>query len=126
MEIFQTSTLKGVPKQFKAVPYRGSDEEMSQLCFRVTCLGYSQNSLSYCGHGTGMTVEEMNLNLRKKGRSEIIIPYCKYCYQERTPGFLDDNPIILGLLLWFPEEHPSKQFVLERMDSEQIDKLNRS
>ena len=126
MQVFQTSSLHGVPKGHKIEPYPGSDEDMRQEHFRINCLGYSLDSLSYCGHGTGMTVDEMNSNLRRKGRSEIVIPYCKYCYQEKTPGFFDDNPTYMGLRFWFPEEHPSKRFVLERMTPQQIDKLNRS
>lgn len=123
--MFECEPLNRLPKGFEVKPYNRSDEEMHQEIFRIVCLGYNREALTYCGHGTGMTIDELNSNLRHKGKSEIIIPYCKYCYQEKTPGFFDDNPTMMGLKLYFPEEHPSRQFVLQRMDEREIELTNK-
>lgn len=124
MAIFETDPLNRIPKGLRVEPYYRSDEEMRQETFRVVCLAYNRETLCYCGHGTGMTVDELNSNLRCKGRSEIVIPYCKYCNQEKTPGFFDDNPALMGVKLWFPEEHPSRCFVLERMNERESELTN--
>ena len=83
-----------------------------------------------CGHGTGMTIEEMNENLIWKGRPYIRIPYCKYCYTENTVGVFDDTPELIGWRIYEPsdligeddEEEVVKKFMVEKMSEEEFEK----
>lgn len=91
-----------------------SKEKINQTRFRVTCVNpvldieggaiklEGMNRL--CGHGTGMTVEEMNENLIWKGKQYIKIPYCKYCSTKETIGVFDDTPQLLGWVIHSPDD----------------------
>jgi len=72
-----------------------SEEEFRRRRFRVTCLNpvldiqggaieLESEMWKLCGHGTGMSLKEMNKNLVWKGKPYIHIPYCKYCYTYGT------------------------------------------
>ncbi len=105
-----------------------SEEEIKQKPFRVTCINpvldiqggaiklEGMNHL--CGHGIGMTIEEMNNNLIWKGKPYIKIPYCKYCYTKETIGIFDDTPQLLGWIIHSPDvDNPT--FYLNKLSDEE-------
>ena len=84
--------------------------------FRVTCLHpvYTNGGCRLCGgmricaHGHPMTIEEMNRNLVAPKKPYIWIKYCKYCYNEKTIGVLDEDIFLLneqfGIFIKIPNE----------------------
>ena len=99
-----------------------NEKEIRETRFRVTCLNPHMDGAlrldssfeKLCGHGHGMTLEEMNQNLIWEGKPYIRIRYCKYCYGEDTVGILDDTPQLLGWAI-LPPNSENPAFRLERL-----------
>lgn len=111
-----------------------SKEKINQTRFRVTCvnpvLDISGGAIKLegmnrlCGHGTGMTVEEMNESLIWKGKPYIQIPYCKYCNTKETIGVFDDTPQLLGWVVNSPDgENPV--FCLEKLTNKAFEQITK-
>ena len=112
-----------------------SEKEVRQYRWRVTCLNpildiqggaieLQSKMHRLCGHGIGMTIEEMNENLLWKGKPYIKIPYCKYCYTENTIGVFDDLPQLVGWAIHSPDQE-CPYFTLEKLTEEAFDRVLR-
>jgi hypothetical protein len=108
-----------------------SEKEFKRTRFRVTCLNpvlaggaieLESGMWKLCGHGTGMTLEEMNKNLIWKGKPYIRIPYCKYCYTHDTIGVFDDTPQTMGWVINPPDED-NPYFTAEKLTEESFKRV---